>query len=85
VSGVIDACLALLAFAGVLCLARLVRPGSVADRIVALDTFLVVTVSGVAVTALRVGGAFLDLVVVTCLVAFTGTLIAARYIEERGE
>ena len=84
-TGVTTVCLVILAVAGVLCLARVVRPGSVADRIVALDTLLVVTVSGVAVAALRSGGVFLDLLIVTSLVAFTGTLNAARYIEERGE
>lgn len=78
-------CLGILSLAAVLCLARLLRPGSLPDRVVALDTLLVVSVSGIAVQALRSGsGAFLDLLVVTVLIAFTGTVTVARFIERRG-
>lgn len=78
--------LTLLAVAGGLCLLRLIRrQGSLADRVVALDALLVVTVSAVAVQSLRNGsGAFLDLVLVTALVGFTGTVTVARYVERRG-
>ena len=77
--------LGMLSVAAVLCLARILRPGSLADRVVALDTLLVVSVSGIAVQSLRTGsGAFLDLLVVTVLIAFTGTVTVARFIERRG-
>lgn len=74
-----------LGLAGVLCVVRLLRPGSLADRVVALDTLLLVAVSGIALQSLRSrSGAFLDLLVITALVGFTGTVIVARYVERRG-
>jgi multicomponent Na+:H+ antiporter subunit F len=77
--------LAILAVAGLLCVLRLLRPGSVADRIVALDTLLVVIVTAVGLAVLLTGsGAFLDLLVVTSLVGFIGSVTVARFIERRG-
>lgn len=77
--------LTLLAMAGVLCLLRLVRSGSLADRVVALDTLLVVIVSGIAVDAARAGdGTYLDVLVVAALLGFVGTVTVARFIERRG-
>ena len=76
---------AILALSGVLCLARLVRGSSVADRIVALDLLLVLTVSGIAVTAIATdSGVFLDVLVVAALLGFIGTVTVARYMERRG-
>lgn len=73
-----------LAVSGVLCVIRMVRGPSVPDRIVALDTLLVVIVSGIAVRAASTGsGAFLDVMVVAALVAFTGTVAVARYLARR--
>lgn len=75
----------LLTVAAVLCLARLWRGGSLADRIVALDTLLVVVVCGIAVDAVRRrSGVFLDVAVVAALLGFTGTSLVARFIERRG-
>lgn len=77
--------LVLLTIAGVLCLFRLLRGGSLADRIVALDTLLVVVVCGIAVHAARTGSdVFLDVAVVATLLGFTGTALVARFIERRG-
>lgn len=74
-----------LAVAGGLCLLRLIRGRSLADRIVALDSLLVVIVSGIAVHAARTGdGTFLDVMVVAALLGFTGTALVARFIERRG-
>lgn len=74
-----------LAVAASLCLARLVRGRSLADRIVALDTLLVVVVSGIAVQAARTrDGTYLDVLVVTALLGFVGTATVARFIERRG-
>lgn len=75
----------LLAIAATLCLLRLWRGESLADRIVALDTLLVIVVSGLAVDAVRRGsGEFLDVAVVAALLGFTGTSLVARFIERRG-
>ena len=74
-----------LAVAAALCVGRLVRPGSLADRIIALDTILVLVVCAVAVEAARTGdGTYLDLVVVAALLGFVGTVTVARFIERRG-
>ncbi len=74
-----------LAVAALLCLLRLVRGGSLADRIVALDSLLVVIVSGIAVQASRTGaGTYLDVLVVAALLGFVGTITVARFIERRG-
>ena len=64
---------------------RLARGSSLADRIVALDSLLVVIVSGIAVGAARDGtGAYLDVLVVTALLGFVSTLSVARFIERKG-
>lgn len=77
--------LGLLAVAAVLCVVRLLRGASFADRIVALDTLLVVIVCGIAVHAVRTGsGEYLDVLVVASLLGFTGTALVARFIERRG-
>lgn len=77
--------MAVLFVAALLCLSRLVRGRSTADRMVALDSLLLVVVSGVAVLAARTGsGAFLNVLLVGALVAFTGSVTVARFIERRG-
>ncbi len=77
--------LAGLAVSGVLCAVRLIRPGSLADRMVALDALLIVVVSGIAVQAARTGdGTYLDVLVVAALLGFLGTVTVARFIERRG-
>lgn len=82
---VTTACLAGLTVAAALCVARLVRRGSLADRIVALDTLLVVVVAGIAVNAARTrAGTFLDVLVVAALLGFVATVTVARFIERRG-
>lgn len=77
--------LGLLAIAAALCMLRLVRGRSLPDRVVALDTILVVMASGIAVfSAGRGHGFFLDVLVVVALLGFTGTALVARFIERRG-
>ena len=74
-----------IAVSGLLCLVRLVRGPSLADRIVALDALLVIIVSGIAVDAARTGdGTYLDVLVVAALLGFVGTVNVARFIESRG-
>lgn len=77
--------LGLLVLAAALCIRRLLLGTSLADRIVALDTLLVVVVCGIAVYAARAGsGLYLDVLVVAALLGFTGTSLVARFIERRG-
>lgn len=73
-----------LALAGALTVARLLRAGSLPDRVVALDLLLVLVVSGIAVDTVRTGrGVYLDALVVTALLGFVGTVMVARYLERR--
>jgi multicomponent Na+:H+ antiporter subunit F len=74
-----------LAVAAAFCVARLLRPGSIADRIVALDSLLIVMVGGIATHAFWTrSGVFLDVLVVAALLGFVGTVTVARFIERRG-
>lgn len=78
-------CFGILSVSGLLCLARVVRPGSLADRIVALDSMLFVLVAAVGVLVARTRFAdFLDALVVAALLGFIGTVTVARFIERRG-
>ncbi len=79
---VIDITIGMLAVSGLLCLLRLVRGTSVPDRAVALDTMLVIIVSGIAVGSTRTGdGTYLDLLIVASLLAFVATGLVARFVE----
>jgi multicomponent Na+:H+ antiporter subunit F len=79
-------CLVILVVSSTLCLARALRPGSsLADRIVALDSMLVVLVAGIAVLTVRIGsGEYVDVLVIAALLGFLATTTVARYIERRG-
>lgn len=78
-------CLAVLVLSGILCVVRVAIGSSIADRVLALDTFLIVLVVGVAIGAARTGdGVYLDALLVVALVAFIGTTAVGRFIERRG-
>lgn len=82
---VTDIAFAGLVVAGLLVLWRLIRGGSLSDRVVALDSLLIVVVCGIAVHAARTGdGTYVDVAVVTALLGFVGTTTVARFIERRG-
>ena len=77
--------LGLLAVAALLCLIRMIRGPGIANRIVALDTLLLMVVSGLAVqAAITAQDTYLDVMVVAALLAFTGTAMVANFIERRG-
>jgi len=76
--------LGLLAVAALLCLIRMIRGPGIANRIVALDTLLLMVVSGLALQAAITGeDTYLDVMVVAALLAFTGTSMVANFIERR--
>lgn len=79
------AALAVLSVAGLVALARVLRPGStLIDRIIGLDLLLVIVVGGVGVLAARTGdGTFFDLFVVAGLLGFVSTIAVARYVEHQ--
>jgi len=64
---------------------RLVLGPSLADRVVALDGLLTISVMGIAAYGALVGTTvYAAVAVVVALVAFVGTAIYARFIERRG-
>lgn len=74
-----------LAVAAVLCMIRLLRGGSLADRIIALDSLLIVLVVGIGVDAAATGrDTYLGVMLIVALIAFIGTTTVARFIERRG-
>ena len=85
-STVITICYAGLVLSGLLCVIRLAVSRSVADRVLALDTFLIVVVVGIAVRAAQTGnGVYLNALLAVALVAFIGTTAVGRFIVQRGE
>lgn len=81
----IIATLVLLGLAGGGFLVRLAIGPTVADRVIALDGLLTVSVMGIAVYgALRGTAIYAAVAVVFALVAFAGTSTFARFIERRG-
>ena len=81
----ITAALVLLTLAAAGVLVRLFKGPSVADRIIAVDGFLIIVAGAIAVDAANTGRtAFVDVAVVIGLLAFVGTGVTARFIERRG-
>lgn len=81
----IPVALGLLALAGAGFLVRLVIGPSLADRVVALDGLLTVSVMAIAAYGTLIGStAYVAVAVVVALVAFVGTATFARFIERRG-
>lgn len=77
--------LVLLAVAAALFVYRLLRGPSIPDRVVALDGFLTVVVSGIIVGAARADSEIIiATVLVVALVGFVGTSALARFVERRG-
>ena len=77
--------LAVLACAALGGLLRVLRSGSLADRVLGLDFFVVTIAIGIVVGAvMRESTVFVPIVVVVALLAFVGTATVARFIERRG-
>jgi multicomponent Na+:H+ antiporter subunit F len=82
---VIPAALVLLVLSGLGFLIRLLRGPSLADRVVALDGLLTVSVMAIAAYGALVGSnEYAVVAVVVALIAFVGSATFARYIERRG-
>ncbi|HEY8339189.1 MAG TPA: monovalent cation/H+ antiporter complex subunit F [Egibacteraceae bacterium] len=78
-------CVGGVALAALLCAAKAVIADTVADRIVALDMLLGVVTCGIAVGAVATRDpVLLNLLVVTALLGFVGTVTVARFMERRG-
>jgi len=84
VETVYDVALAGLIASGALVLVRLLRGRTASDRVIALDTLLLVAVAAVAVQIARLDQEeYAGILVVVSLLAFTGTVTAARFLERR--
>lgn len=82
---VVAICFVMLAIAALACTWRLVRGVSLADRVLALDSLLIVVVIAITVDAAYSGrGTYLEAMLVVALIAFIGTTTVARFIERRG-
>lgn len=74
-----------LVVSALLCLFRVLRGPTVAERMIALDTLVLVLVCGIGVDVARGGNAInVDVLVVASLLAFVGTALTARFIEGLG-
>lgn len=74
----------MLGIGALLALARAVRGPNLVDRIVALDLVLLLLAGGVAAHGARTGSElYVAVLIAVALVAFTGTVIVARFIEWR--
>lgn len=72
--------------ASVLTLIRIVKPGKLEDRAVALDVLTSVIVCGVLVWAARSeSGDYLDIALVLAVVGFLSAVTIARFIERGAE
>ena len=77
---------AMLVLAGLAAVVRALRPGSIADRAVALDLAVVVALNGLALRAATADDdAAIDLLLVFGLVGFITIVTVARFIERRGD
>lgn len=75
---------AALALAGALATIRLMRPGTLPDRLLGLDSLVLVAVGALGTQIAWSGsGIFLDVLVVAALLNFIGTVFIAGLIEER--
>lgn len=78
---VTDYCLLAVAVSIALCLARLVRGPSVADRALALDTVAVNLVGLIPLLCIRYNTvAYFDAVLVIAVLGFLGTVAIAKYL-----
>jgi multicomponent K+:H+ antiporter subunit F len=76
-----DIALAMLAVAMLLCLFRLLRGPSMADRILALDTLYINSLAGLMVAGVRLEDpTFFDAAIVIGMLGFVGTVAFAKYL-----
>jgi multicomponent Na+:H+ antiporter subunit F len=78
-------CIGALIGAAALCVLRMLRPGTLADRSIGLDTAIAMIINaGAVLVVLRDDSLIVDLLLVAGLLGFIGTISVARFIERRG-
>lgn len=64
---------------------RMMQGPTLLDRVVALDLLAFITVALIAVVAIDTGQrALIDVAITVALIAFMGTVVFARFLEEEG-
>lgn len=82
----VQSAFAILSLTGVLLLVRLVIGPAIADRVVALDTLLLVVIAGIAVAAAATAdGTLIDVLLLVSLLGFVSTVTASRFVERRSD
>lgn len=77
--------LAIVSLAAVLIMIKLLTSRNLADKMVALDALLIAVVGGIALQSARTGDdTYLNVMVVTALLALVGATLVARFITKRG-
>ena len=72
----------LVGLAFLLALARFIMGPRAADRVIAFDVLIIVSISGIVLAALAEGrGIYLDVALVYALLSFLGVIVVARYLE----
>ncbi len=78
------ACMIGLTVAAALVIVRLVRGPTTADRVVAVDTILLISVAALGVRVAQTGETrYIVLLIAFSMLAFVATTAAARYLERR--
>lgn len=76
-----DIALVMLALAMLLCLVRLLRGPSTADRVLALDTLYINSLAGLMVAGIRLSDpTYFDAAVVIGMLGFVGTVALAKFL-----
>lgn len=76
-----DIALAMLAIAMLLCLWRLIRGPSTADRVLALDTLYINALAGLMVAGVRLSDpTFFDAAIIIGMLGFVGTVALAKFL-----
>jgi len=84
-AGLLGRVLYILLLAGILCLYRVVKGPTPADRVVAIDILGILIVGLCAVLAVVTGQAwYIDIGMAWALQSFVGTLALAKYLEGKG-
>ena len=85
VVAVVTICQMIVAIAAALCVLRLLRGPSIADRAVAVDTLTITIGVEIVLSAAKSGvDRNIDFLLIAALVAFIGTTAVGRFIERRG-
>ena len=83
---VIDTSMCILGATALLCLFRIIRGPTLADRIIALDAFGICVIAGISIYSLNVNTVDdLSVVLVIAILGFLGLVVVAKYIGGGGD